>query len=213
MSPVDTKNQSIVMIGGGGHALSLASMAPGLNVTEYVDLKPTLPTLSYLGDDDNFLNNPQNKERELIVTFVAPRSCSLAPRRQIIEKYASCRFTTIVSDKAFVARDVYLGEGTAVCPGAIINSGSFLGNHAVVNTGAIIEHGVSAGENVFFGPGSVTAGGVTIGENVYIGAGVSIRNSVKIGDNITIGVGAAVVDDLTEPGVYVGVPAKLLKRW
>ena len=37
--------------------------------------------------------------------------------------------------------------------------------------------------------------------------------ALSVIDNITIGVGAAVVDDLTEPGVYVGVPAKLLKRW
>ncbi|MDE6396165.1 MAG: hypothetical protein K2K84_02720 [Muribaculaceae bacterium] len=208
------KDNAPVMIGGGGHALSLASMAPiGLRPAGYVDIRPTSPAFKYLGDDETFLGDQGNGGREVIVTYVAPGSCSLKERRRIIEKYSSHRFATVVSDRAIVAPDAYLGAGTAVFPGAIINSGVFLGGHAVVNTGAIIEHGVTAGTNVFLGPGSVAAGGVTLGENVYIGAGVSIRNGVTIGDNITVGVGAAVVNDLTEPGVYVGVPAKLLKKW
>ncbi len=205
---------SPVMIGGGGHALSLASMAPARQrPTRYVDIRPDVPAFVWLGDDDTFLNDGKNDGRPVIITYVSPRSCSLMPRRGLIEKYSSHPFATIVSDRAIIAPDVYLGAGTAVFPGAIINSGVFLGDHAVVNTGAIIEHGVTAGTNVFFGPGSVTAGGVTIGENVYIGAGVTVRNGVTIGDNITVGVGAAVVGDLTEPGVYAGVPAKLLKKW
>lgn len=205
-------SESPVMIGGGGHALSLLSMAPSaLRPDSYVDLQPSLRGLKWLGDDKTFLANYGGEN--VIITFVAPASCSLRPRREIISRYEDSSFSTIISPTAILAPDVFLGAGTAVFRGAIINSGAVLGGHNIVNTGAIIEHGVTSGVNVFFGPGSVTAGDVKIGENVYIGAGATIKNSVTIGNDITIGAGAVVTSNLTEPGVYVGVPARLIKKW
>lgn len=55
------------------------------------------------------------------------------------------------------------------------------------------------------------AGTVTVGANSLLGVGVAVRPGVTIGDDCTVGVGAAVVNDLTEPGVYVGVPARRMK--
>jgi serine acetyltransferase len=34
---------------------------------------------------------------------------------------------------------------------------------------------------------------------------------VRIADDIVVGAGAVVLDDLAEPGVYAGVPARRLK--
>lgn len=37
---------------------------------------------------------------------------------------------------------------------------------------------------------------------------VVIKNNITIGEKITVGVGAAVVKDLKNSGVYVGIPAR-----
>lgn len=49
------------------------------------------------------------------------------------------------------------------------------------------------------------------GDNVVIGAGSVIVGPVDICDNVTIGAMSLVNKSITEPGVYVGVPAKRIK--
>jgi len=55
------------------------------------------------------------------------------------------------------------------------------------------------------------AGGVTVGEGSHIGIGASVREGVRIGNRVTVGAGAAVVCDVDDDAVVVGVPAKPLK--
>jgi serine acetyltransferase len=50
-----------------------------------------------------------------------------------------------------------------------------------------------------------------IGDCVYIGTNAVIREGVHICDGVTIGAGAVVLNDITESGVYAGVPAKKIK--
>lgn len=201
------------MIGGGGHALSLLSMmAPDERPEAYVALNPSLPGLEWLGNDDSFLSDPANNGRPVIIGFVAPASCSLSTRRHIIERCATHPAVTVVAPSAEIAPDVVIGAGSEIFRGVIINSDVFLGDFAIVNTGAIIEHGVTCGSNVFIGPGAIIAGGVTIGRDIYIGAGAILRNNVHIADNVIIGCGAVVTSDITEAGVYVGVPARPIHR-
>jgi len=204
---------SPVIVGGGSHARSLVAMAPiGLAIGRYVDFEDTIPTLRRLGNDETFLADPAMDNVPVIIGFVAPPSCSMAPRRMIIKRYASHPLATVIADDATVEPDTVVGAGTMIFHRAVINTGTFLGNHVIINTGAIIEHDVIIGENTFIGPGAIISGNVTIGRDTYIGAATAVRNGVTIGDGVTIGIGAVVVKDITEPGVYVGVPAKIMQK-
>lgn len=50
-----------------------------------------------------------------------------------------------------------------------------------------------------------------IGNDVWIGANVVIMQGVKVGDGVIIGAGAVVTKDLSDYGIYAGVPAKLIR--
>ena len=50
----------------------------------------------------------------------------------------------------------------------------------------------------------------TIGSKVSIGSNATIL-PVKICDGCVIGAGAVVTKDLTQPGIYVGNPARLIR--
>ena len=52
-------------------------------------------------------------------------------------------------------------------------------------------------------------GTVTIGEMTHIGVGACVKNNINIAPNCTIGAGAAVVEDISESGIYHGVPARV----
>jgi len=47
--------------------------------------------------------------------------------------------------------------------------------------------------------------------NVYFGTNSSVREKISICDNVVVGLNAGVVKNITESGIYVGVPAKKIK--
>ena len=54
--------------------------------------------------------------------------------------------------------------------------------------------------------------GIKIGDNVWIGSGVKILDGVEIPNDVIVGAGAVISRTIDVPGVYAGVPAKLIKE-
>jgi UDP-perosamine 4-acetyltransferase len=64
---------------------------------------------------------------------------------------------------------------------------------------------------VHIAPGVTISGGVTIGRFSMIGAGATVIEGRRIASECIVGAGAIVVHDLTEPGVYIGSPARRIR--
>jgi maltose O-acetyltransferase len=54
-------------------------------------------------------------------------------------------------------------------------------------------------------------GPVAIGDRCWLGARSTVLPGVRIGDDVTVAAGAVVVRDCEVPGVYGGVPARLIR--
>ena len=138
-----------------------------------------------------------------------------------------------------IARNVTVGDNVIIGHNCIIESNVVIGNNVIlqanikiaagtkISDGCTLKHGtiltndVLLKENVFMGPNSVTLGGTherksehgtIIGKNCYIGGGTQIAANKKICDDVTTGAMSFVNKDITEPGIYVGVPIRLLRR-
>lgn len=194
----------LTLIGGGGHCRSILQMIPSvISVKGYTDLQPVedMP-IEYLGNDDRI------DSEWLHIAVALGTKDSLVTRRQLIGRLTpGHKFLTLIASTATCVDTTELGAGSAIMHGAIIN-GAKIGKHCIINSGAIIEHGVSLGENCFIGPGATICGGVEMGVDVLVGANACVRNGVKICSGAVIGMGAVVVSDITEPGTYIGIPAK-----
>ena len=92
--------------------------------------------------------------------------------------------------------------------GAVVNSDANLGRGAIVNTNSTIEHDVVLEDWVHVGPGATISGGSRVGACSMIGAGAVVIEGREITAGCFVGAGACVVRDLTEPEIYVGVPAR-----
>jgi acetyltransferase-like isoleucine patch superfamily enzyme len=101
------------------------------------------------------------------------------------------------------------GRGVVIFPMVHIGSDMDIGSHVHVNVGAFMTRS-KVGDFTTVGPKATIGGDVTIGARCLIGANASIRNLVSICDDVTVGCGTVVVKDITEPGVYVGNPARRL---
>jgi acetyltransferase-like isoleucine patch superfamily enzyme len=109
-----------------------------------------------------------------------------------------------------IQKDVNIGERTK------IQSHSFICELVDIGKDCFIGHGVMF-INDTFAKGGPARGDKSlwkqtrIGDNVSIGSNVTVL-PVTVCNNVVIGAGSVVTKDIKAPGVYVGNPARLIKK-
>ena len=208
-------SDDIVVIGGGGHAKVVISILRKrrysiVGYTDFTDHGAVLG-VPYLGSDRELVALAEVKKRFAVL---AVGQVGLGqPRYELWTRLQSLSlsFPLIVSPDAVVNEGVSGGEGAVVMDGVVINTGATIGRGAIVNTNSTMEHDVVLEDWVHVAPGATISGGVTVGRFSMIGAGTTVIEGIKIASGCMVGAGATVVNDLTEPGVYVGSPARRIK--
>ncbi|MBR4194903.1 MAG: acetyltransferase [Oscillospiraceae bacterium] len=132
-------------------------------------------------------------------------------RSRFMKRFRDAEMPVLVHPNAIVAADVCLGRGSVVMAGAVINPGSRAGEGVIVNTCASVDHDCVLGDYVHVAVGAHLCGLIHVGEKTWIGAGAIISNGISVCQNCMIGAGAIVIRDLSAPGTYIGIPAKLHK--
>ncbi|MBB1193869.1 N-acetyltransferase [Flavobacterium sp. SOK18b] len=121
-----------------------------------------------------------------------------------------------------------IGNNTFVGPFVEIQKDVKIGDNCKIQSHTFICELVELGDDCFVGHGVAfindlfTNGGpamgdkslwrkTKVGKNVSIGSNATIL-PVEICDDVVIGAGAVVTKNIIMPGVYIGNPAKLLKK-
>ncbi|HEY5656552.1 MAG TPA: hypothetical protein VIY27_02065 [Myxococcota bacterium] len=122
---------------------------------------------------------------------------------------------------------VELRDGTVVGTGCYIDSGvkssgkNCIGDRVVVRFDAILARGCEVGDESFIAPQVMTInldhqgtqiGGAKIGKRCHVGTAAVLHPGIELCDDVVIGAQALVTRDCTEPGIYVGIPAKLSRH-
>ena len=208
---------SIVVIGGGGHAkvvLSILRKLGRYRIHGYTDFRDNgmLLGVDYLGSDEELISMAAEQSR--LNAVLAIGQVGLGKVREELQtrlQSLSLLFPSVVSPNAVVNEEVRFGAGVTVMDGVVINSGASIGQGAIVNTNSTVEHDVCIDDWVHIAPGVTISGGVTIGRFSMIGAGATVIEGRQIASECIVGAGATVVHNLTERGVYVGSPARRIR--
>ena len=107
----------------------------------------------------------------------------------------------------FFGEDVEVGALTLIERGVL--DSTTIARGVKIDGRCTIGHNSCIDENTVIATGAVIGGSAEIGKNCWIGLNATIRNGISICDNVVVGMGACVTKDITEPGIYAGVPAKL----
>ncbi|MBR9921773.1 MAG: transferase [Bacteroidetes bacterium] len=124
---------------------------------------------------------------------------------------AETKYETLISPKASWSPWNEAGEGSVVCAGAIATVGVKLGKHVHVNLLTTIGHDAVLEDFVTTTTSVSISGDCVLGRHSYWGNQSTIRQGLKVCEGAIIGMGGVVVKDITEPGTYVGIPAKKIK--
>lgn len=208
---MENKRQ-LLIIGAGGHGRVVADIAIKMNKWEsilFLDddvnnkksmgidvIGKTNEASHYISNSDIFVAIGNNKTRETLQTQLETQGA---------------RIPILIHPSAVVSSDVELAMGTVLMAGAIVNCGSKIGKGCIINTASTIDHDNILEDYVHISPGTNLAGAVRIGKGTWVGIGVAINNNVSIVGGCVIGAGSVVLKEISEPGTYVGIPAKRIK--
>ena len=118
----------------------------------------------------------------------------------------------IFSDKSSISQVAELGQGNIFLDYTLVEADTKLGFCNLINCYAGIFHDVQVGNYNEIMPGAKLLGGSKIGDYCRIGSNATILPNVEICSNVVIGAGAVVTKSITEPGTYVGIPARRYQK-
>lgn len=176
----------------------------------------------YRVDEGSILGFPREDERK---------------SKTIIGKNAIFRaYTFIYSDvkignnfqsgpHVLIREDNIIGDDVAIWYSTTLGPGNKIGDGTRIHAGCFLEL-VTLGKRVFIGPGVVFTddphptnppqrihfGGAKVSDEAVIGANVTVLPHVRIGKRAIIGAGSVVTKDIPAGEVWVGNPARFLKR-
>ncbi|MEO0896469.1 MAG: acyltransferase [Bacteroidota bacterium] len=120
-----------------------------------------------------------------------------------------------IGDNSFVGPFVEIQKTVVIGKRTKIQSHAFVCELVTIGDDCFIGHGVMF-INDLFSTGGPAMGNKDLWMETHIGNKVSIGSNatilpVTICDNVVIGAGSVVTKSITEPGIYVGNPAKKLR--
>lgn len=110
-----------------------------------------------------------------------------------------------------IERNVEIGAG-CVIDKAMFDGATTLGENTKVDNLVQVAHNCTIGRNVLICANVQLSGSVTIGDQCYLAPSVSIRDQVSVVGGAFIGIGAVVTKEISEPGTYVGIPARRTEK-
>lgn len=198
----------LVIIGAGGHGKVIADNAVKVGYTDinFVDDRAVGACMGFpiIGTSNEI--EALNDGRTDFVIGIGNNGM----RKTIAERY-DVNWVTLIHPSVQLGLNVTVGAGSVVMAGAVINVCAVIGRHCIINSGAVVEHDNVLEDYVHISPNAALGGTVHIGEGTHIGLSAAVKNNIAICPKCTVGAGAAVVKNITESAVYVGVPARKLE--
>ena len=187
----------LALFGYGGHAREVACQIDQ-EITFFVDNE-------YANDIAKPISE-FNPEEYMMMVAVADSH----DRKVIVDRLPKeTKYFTFIHPSVQIMDDnIEVGEGSFIGANSILTTNIKIGKHALLNRGNHIGHDCFIGDYFSAMPNAVIGGNVWVDDKVYIGSCSNIKEKIKIIANTTIGMNAAVVKNITESGVYVGVPTK-----
>ena len=129
-------------------------------------------------------------------------------RERLSKQFSQFLFLNIVSETCYVGIDAQTGEGNFLGNFCHIGPMAVIGNHTILNNACLVEHESQVGNFCHIASNATLSGRAKLGDHVFIGASATVIDKVSICSHVTIGAGSTVIADITEPGTYVGSPAR-----
>lgn len=207
----------ILVFGAGGHAKVVCEIARclGISIQGIVDSRLPKGTevlgTTVLGTSGDLAEIIEQTNCGIGVVALGDNWVRFKEVGQILEAVPQFQFISLVHPQSVIAKDVTIGVGSVVMPGAVIHPGSTVGAHCIVNTKASMDHDCRCADFASLAPGVTLGGMVTVGAFSAVGLGANVIHGKSIGSHTIVGAGALVLENLDDCVVAFGVPSVVVR--
>lgn len=201
--------ETLIIYGCGGHARSVATAVKGTWNIIFVDHGAREGEKIFGFDVLSDCESISNLEKYFFHVAIGDGE----KRKKVFEMLKSRKFRlpVLCASSAIIGPETVIGEGSFIAEGVYIGPRVSIGMNNIINTRALIEHDSIVLDHTHISINSSIAGYSRVGSSVMLGAASTVIDNISICDKVTIGAGAVVCHDITDSGVYVGVPAVKIK--
>lgn len=202
----------IIIIGAGGHAVSVANVAlsAGYTIQHFVDKNKKglhLLGFSIIGDIAEL-----NKLDDFCFAIaVGDNAVRERIYNELTAAHSNLAFPPLIHASATISFYTSIGQGTVVMPHAVIGPNSKVGEFCLINTQASIDHDCVMQDFSSLAPAAATGGTVHIGIRSAVSIGATIKHGVRIGNDSVVGANSYLNKDLPDNQIAYGTPAKQIR--
>jgi len=120
-------------------------------------------------------------------------------------------FLTYIHPSCVISKSSNIKEGVIMLPGCIVDHDVCIEENVFMHLSCTVSHNTIVKRHTYLSPEVKIAGFSHIGEKCNMGINTTVSDRIKVCDFVRTGACAVVVKDITEPGTYVGVPARKIK--
>lgn len=141
-------------------------------------------------------------EHSVYMAVVYTQLNRLRTRLSAAAKAKGFALASYVSSKAFVWRNVELGEHVFIFENNVVQPFVRIGDNVVLWSGNHIGHHSTIADNCFVSSHVVVSGFVEVGESSFLGVNATISNNVRIGRDCWLGPNTIVVKDAPDTSFF-----------
>lgn len=121
---------------------------------------------------------------------------------------------TLIHPTAIVSKRAQIGNGVMILPQSIVQADAKIGDNTVITMNSTVSHASMIGCHCFISGHCIIGAYVEIEDRVHIGQGVTIVSGAVniIGENSVLGAGSVLRNDIKPNSIYLGNPARFVKR-
>jgi sugar O-acyltransferase (sialic acid O-acetyltransferase NeuD family) len=157
-----------------------------------------LPVVEFESVEQHF----EPAECEVFAAVTYAQLNRLRARLAAAAKAKGYRLASYRSSRAFIWRNVQLGEHCFIFEDNTLQPFVAVGDNVVLWSGNHIGHHSTIGANCFISSHVVVSGFCDIGANSFLGVNAAISNNVKVGRDNWIGPGVTILKDTADGSLY-----------
>jgi sugar O-acyltransferase (sialic acid O-acetyltransferase NeuD family) len=209
----NTDDHKIILLGGGGHAVSCSDLLSALGYTIVAIISPSGCSSAILRGypcypeiDYDVLDAPAKFCLAIGSNYVREKVAL-----EILEKHGTSALPSLVHPRAYVSSSAQISHGCVVMAGSIVGANATIDLGGLVNTGASIDHDSKMDSFSSLAPGVCVGGSVAIGRRSAICIGAVVSHGVTIGADAVLGASSLALKDIASCSVSYGVPARYVR--
>lgn len=117
-------------------------------------------------------------------------------------------FATYVSSRAFVWRNVSIGENSFIFEMNTLQPFVTIGNNCILWSGNHVGHRSVIHDNCFITSHAVISGYCVVGAGAFIGVNATLNDNVRIAESCLIGASSHIAKDTDAERIYTGSPGR-----